>query len=267
MCNMELRTQSPIWALFLMLGLLSQVCQSVSVHFLDPKPLYVVRGETLVLRTEIDIRTKQAVPTVVWEHMPSDPKHPTRVKVAEYPGQAPNQRIFIEEQGAVLKITNFVHDDSGVYTINVTDHLGHIASAQHVVEEYLAVYHVSVMVNVSHTSLHCKEAWGTQPVFSWLHEQVKVDGSQGHVSADNSTLYITAHFCGKFTCVVSNKLGHSSATYTSEPCERKGNAGTVVVVCLFLLLIGAGALLFLLWRRRRQHRSRGERLREYDCPL
>ncbi|XP_062394578.1 uncharacterized protein si:dkeyp-97a10.2 [Sardina pilchardus] len=262
---MELKTQPVLWAFFLMLSLWSQVCRSVSVHFLDPKPLYVVQGQILALHTEIGITTKEAVPTVVWERVSPDAKHP--VKVAEYPGQAPDKRIFIEEQGAVLKITNFVHADSGVYTINVTDHLGRVASAQHIVEEYMAVHHVSVMVNVSHTSLHCKEAWGTQPVFSWMHEQAKVDGSHGRLSPDNSTLFVTARLCGLFTCVVSNRLGHSSATYTSEPCERKGNGGTVAVVCLFLLLIGAGALLFLLWRRRRQHRSRGERLREYDGPL
>ncbi|XP_012684620.2 peroxidasin-like protein isoform X1 [Clupea harengus] len=265
---MELKTQSSLWTCFLMLGLLSPLCQSVSVHFLSPKPLYVVQGDTLILRTEIDIRTKEVVPTVIWEYVPTHAKHPTRVKVAEYPEQSPSGRVTMEEQGAVLKITNFGPGDSGVYAINVTDHVGQVASAQHVVEEYLPVHHVSVMVNVSHTSLHCMEAWGTEPVFSWLHDNAKADGSLGQLSADNSTLYVTSRLCGQFTCVVRNKLGHCSASHNSEPCERKGIGGTVAVVCLFLLLISAGALLFLLWRRRQIYRTRGERLREaYDGPL
>ena len=118
---------------------MSPLCQSVSVHFLSPKPLYVVQGDTLILRTEIDIRTKEVVPTVIWEYVPTHAKHPTRVKVAEYPEQSPSGRVTMEEQGAVLKITNFGPGDSGVYAINVTDHVGQVASAQHVVEEYCKI--------------------------------------------------------------------------------------------------------------------------------
>lgn len=77
------------------------------------------------------------------------------------------------------------------------------------------VDHVSVMVNVSHSVLHCMEAWGTEPSFSWLHEKVAVTEKVGHVSADGATLIVSGTFCGHFTCVVSNKLGHSSATYTA----------------------------------------------------
>ncbi|KAL2084049.1 hypothetical protein ACEWY4_019567 [Coilia grayii] len=262
---MELKTWTLPWACFLMLALLSQPCRCVSVHFLNPKPLYVAKGETLILRTEIDIRTKEAVPTVTWERLANGGGPQRRAMVAEYPGQSSNRRVIMEEQGAVLKIYKFEHGDAGVYVINVTDHTGYVASAQHIVEEYLPVYHVSVMVNVSHTSLHCKEAWGTEPLFTWLHDQAKVDSSLGQLSADNTTLYVkTPHFCGLFTCMVSNRLGYSSATYTSEPCGRKGHGGTAAVVCLFLLLIFAGVLLFLLWRRQRVYMTRGERLRESD---
>lgn len=259
--------KSLLWTFFLIPSLLSQVCWSVSVHFLSSKPQYVAKGETLTLHAKIDIRTMEmVVREVVWIKVSNNPK--TSETVATYPGPVKKGRRYVEEQGATLKITNFVHADSGVYIINVTDHQGHSAAAQQAVEEYLAVYHVSVMVNVSHTSLHCREAWGTDPVFSWLHEKAKIDGSLGHLSDDNSTLYVTSPLCGHYTCMVSNRLGYSSATYVSDPCERKGNAGTVAVVCLFLLLIGAGALLFLLWRRRQMYKNRGERLREsYDGPL
>lgn len=87
-----------------------------------------------------------------------------------------------------------------------------------------AVHHVSVMVNVSHSSLHCMEAWGTEPVFRWFHEKAVVTEAVGRVSADGTSLYLNTALCGHFTCVVSNKLGHSSATYTAGRhecvCER-----------------------------------------------
>lgn len=75
---------------------------------------------------------------------------------------------------------------------------------------------MSVSINVSHASLLCGEAWGTEPRFSWFHERVAVTDAVGRVSGDGTTLFVTrTPFCGHFTCVVSNKLGHSAASYTA----------------------------------------------------
>lgn len=79
-----------------------------------------------------------------------------------------------------------------------------------------AVHHVSVSINVSHSSLVCGEAWGTEPRFSWLYERAAVDNTVGRVSNDGTTLHVTrTPFCGHFTCTVSNKLSYSSATYAA----------------------------------------------------
>ena len=88
------------------------------------------------------------------------------------------------------------------------------------------VHHVSVSINTSHSTLVCGEAWGTDPHFSWLHERAAITNSVGRVSKDGTTLLVTKiPICGHFTCMVSNELGHSSATYT---------AGTSVsLVCTF----------------------------------
>lgn len=84
-----------------------------------------------------------------------------------------------------------------------------------------AVHHVSVSINVSHSSLVCGEAWGTDPHFSWLYERVAITNTVGTVSKDGTTLFVTkTPFCGHFTCMVSNKLGYSSATYTAGTCGR-----------------------------------------------
>ena len=79
-----------------------------------------------------------------------------------------------------------------------------------------AVHHVSVSINVSHSSLICGEAWGTDPHFSWLYEWVAITNNVGSVSEDGTTLFVTkTPLCGHFTCMVSNKLGYSTATYTA----------------------------------------------------
>lgn len=99
--------------------------------------MYIVKGETLTLHAKIDIRTMEMIPTVMWKKVSTDPKHPGSEKVAEYPAEPKQKSRFqVEEQGAMLKITDFVPGDSGVYIINVTDHQGHSAVAQQVVEEY-----------------------------------------------------------------------------------------------------------------------------------
>lgn len=79
-----------------------------------------------------------------------------------------------------------------------------------------AVHHVSVSINVSHSLLVCNEAWGTDPRFSWRHESADITKAVGKVSNNGTILIITiSPLCGHFTCIVSNKLGHSSATYTA----------------------------------------------------
>lgn len=127
-----------------------------------------------------------------------------------------------------------------------------------------AVHHVSVSINVSHSSLICGEAWGTDPHFSWLYEKVAISQAVGTVSGDGTTLFVTMKpFCGHFTCIVSNKLGHSSASFSAAPCETEGRGTTAAVVCLVLLLLLVGGVLaFLLWRRHRQS-SRGQWLHEH----
>ena len=78
------------------------------------------------------------------------------------------------------------------------------------------VHHVSVSINVSHSLLVCGEAWGTDPRFSWLHERAAITKSVGTVSKDGTILRVAmAPICGHFTCMVSNKRSHSSATYTA----------------------------------------------------
>ncbi|XP_067267849.1 uncharacterized protein si:dkeyp-97a10.2 isoform X2 [Chanodichthys erythropterus] len=245
--------------------LLLHVCwlwsvQCLSVRFTNQQSVYVIEGQNLILEAQIELLEGERVAKVTWEH---SAKTSGKIStVAEFPHKVSDERVTMEKQGATLKIRDYQTRDGGVYTVTVTDQSGQRRSAQQTIQDYLEVHHVSVMVNVSHSVLHCMEAWGTEPSFSWLHEKVAVTEKVGHVSADGTSLIVSGTFCGHFTCVVSNKLGHSSATYTAEPCESTNRSTTAVVVFLLLLLLIASSLAFLMWRRHKHGQNRRERLRE-----
>ncbi|XP_057195343.1 uncharacterized protein si:dkeyp-97a10.2 isoform X2 [Triplophysa rosa] len=234
-------------------------CQGLSVRFKTHQASCVIKGQSFILRAQIDLLDGESLTRVTWDHAAKNSGK--NYTVAEFPRRTSDEKVTLEEQGAVLKIRGYQPADSGVYTITVINQAGQRRSAQQTVREYLAVNHVSVMVNVSHSVLHCMEAWGSEPTFTWLHEKVVVTEEVGRVSADGRSLHVSGTFCGHFTCVVSNKLGYSSATYTAEACEQDDRHTTAVVVCFLLLLaIIAARLAFMLWRR--HQRNRRQRLWE-----
>ncbi|AWO96139.1 Hypothetical protein SMAX5B_002566 [Scophthalmus maximus] len=241
----------------------------MSVHILNEEPVHVIPGSGLVLRARIEQGPLEEVSVVTWEREPETGIAPTSVTLATCPGESlecagttPNVRANVGQQETSLQIDGYSGADGGVYAVTVTDHTGATTTAHCIVREYEAVHHVSVSINVSHSSLVCGEAWGTEPHFSWLHERAAIATAVGKVSKDGTTLLVTmTPICGHFTCMVSNKLGYSSATYTAAPCEAEGGGTTAAVVCLALLLLFGGLLAFLLWRRHR-HNNRGGSLHE-----
>ncbi|XP_019724759.1 uncharacterized protein LOC109515426 isoform X1 [Hippocampus comes] len=247
----------------------------VSVHMPNEGPMYVIPGAALVLRAHIQYGSPDELMGVTWEREPESGAPGGRAALATCPGGGapqpvqcasthPNVRASVEQQTSILHVGHYAKADAGVYAVSVTGKAGESRTARVIVREYEAVHHVTVSINVSHSSLVCGEAWGTEPQFSWLHERDAVTSSVGRVSPDGATLVVTkVPICGHFTCVVSNKLGYSSATYTAAPCEPSGISGsTVAIVCLVVLQVLGGGLVFLLWRRYR-NRHRGDRLREH----
>ncbi|XP_071325406.1 uncharacterized protein [Trachinotus anak] len=257
------------WRVALLLLLMPCGLQCMSVHILNEQPVHVIPGSSLVLKARIEHGPLEEVSMVTWEREPETGLAPTRVTLASCPGKGfkcagtrPNVHVNMQQQETTLEINGYSRADGGVYTVTVTDHKGAKTPAQCIVREYEEVHHVSVSINVSHSSLVCGEAWGTDPRFSWLHERVAITKTIGTISKDGTTLFVTmTPICGHFTCMVSNKLGHSSATYTAAPCETEGRGTTAAVACFILLLLFGGMLAFLLWWKRR-HNYRRERLHE-----
>ncbi|KAM6935389.1 uncharacterized protein PEZ65_005750 isoform 1-T2 [Lycodopsis pacificus] len=259
------------WKVALLLLLLPRGLRCMSVHILNEEPVHVMPDSSLVLKARIEHGPLEEVSAVTWEREPETGMAPERVTLASCPGTGrqcagtrPNVQVNVEQRETTLQMNGYSGAESGVYAVTVTDHRGAKTTAHCIVRNYEAVHHVSVSVNVSHSSLVCGEAWGTEPRFSWFHERVAITNTVGRVSRDGTTLSVTTTpICGHFTCTVSNKLGHSSATYTAAPCGTEGRKTTAAVLCpVLLLLLFGGVLAFLLWRRHR-HSNRGERLHEH----
>ncbi|XP_074508630.1 uncharacterized protein LOC141778337 isoform X2 [Sebastes fasciatus] len=258
------------WRVALLLLLMPYGLQCMSVHILNEEPVHVMPESSLVLKARIEHGPLEEVSVVTWEWEAETGITPERVILATCPGRGlecagtrPNVHANVEQQETTLQINGYSRAESGVFAVTVTDHRGAETTAHCIVREYEAVHHVSVSINVSHSSLVCGEAWGTDPHFGWFHERVAITKTVGRVSKNGTTLLVTkTPICGHFTCVVSNKLGHSSATYTAAPCETDGSGTTAAVLCPVLLLLFGGVVAFLLWRRHR-HSNRGERLHEH----
>ncbi|KAM9798180.1 uncharacterized protein ACB057_009227 [Neosynchiropus ocellatus] len=248
----------------------------VSVHIFNDGPVYVIPGSTLLLRARVEHGPLEELSEITWERETESGTGPGKVTLATCPrpasactGTKPNVRASVKQQELTLQISGYSSEDGGVYAVTVKDRTGATTTAHCIVREYEEVHHVTVSLNATHSWLICGEAWGTEPSFSWLHERVAVTNTVGEVSKDGSVLVVTmAPLCGHFTCLVSNKRGYSSATYTAGPCEKEGFGMTAVVACLVVLVLLLGsALAILLWRRRRRS-SRGERLHEHlDDPI
>nr|XP_040022186.1 uncharacterized protein si:dkeyp-97a10.2 [Gasterosteus aculeatus aculeatus]XP_040022187.1 uncharacterized protein si:dkeyp-97a10.2 [Gasterosteus aculeatus aculeatus] len=260
------------WKAALLILSLPRGLRCMSVHILNEEPVHVMPDSSLVLRARIEHGPLEEVSAVTWEREPESGVGHDRVTLARCPagglecaGTRPSVRVRVDPRETTLQMDGYSGAESGVYAVTVTDHKGAETTARCVVRSYEAVHHVSVSINVSHASLLCGEAWGTEPRFSWFHERVAVTDAVGRVSGDGTTLFVTrTPFCGHFTCVVSNKLGHSAASYTAAPCRTEGRGPTAAVLCpvLLLLLLFGGGLAFLLWRRHK-HSYRGERLQDH----
>ncbi|XP_033837081.1 uncharacterized protein si:dkeyp-97a10.2 [Periophthalmus magnuspinnatus] len=261
------------WRVASLLLLIPCTCNSLNVRILNEGPVHVIPGSNLLLRAHIESSTQDKVSMVTWERETETGPTPNRRVLATCPGSSqspcagtlPNVLANMGKEESTLQISGYQPADGGDYIVTVTHQNGNKTSARCIVREYEAVHHVSVSINVSHSVLVCGEAWGTEPHFSWLYNRRALTQTVGQVSPDGTRLYITQRpICGCFTCMVQNKLGYATATYTAGNCDPEDHSGTIAaVVCVLLLFICGGLLGLLLWRRHQRNSITRERLHEH----
>nr|XP_023668782.1 T-lymphocyte surface antigen Ly-9-like [Paramormyrops kingsleyae] len=252
---------NPTWTKLLLLALLSPQCLCLTVYIQTRQPLHVIPGSSLVLKAQISKKTGEQMTKVMWERDAENRAGLAKVLVAVFPGQNADPRMSVDDGGATLIVKDFRVEDCGVYTISVMNQTNVLHSASCLVREYKAVSQVSTSINTSHPSLHC-EASGTDPHFSWLHEEQTVPREMGYLSADSRMLYLSSEPCGHFTCVVSNSIGKDSASFMAEPCKRHRSSTPAVTISLTVLLSSVGIFTYYMWRRRSRLSIRAERLHE-----
>lgn len=109
-------------------------CQGLSVHFKTQQPLNIIKGQSFNLKAQIDLLDGESLTRVTWDHTAKNSGK--NLTVAEFPRRTSNEKVTLEEQGAVLKIRDYQPADSGVYTITVLNQAGQRRSAQQTVREY-----------------------------------------------------------------------------------------------------------------------------------
>ncbi|XP_055020163.1 uncharacterized protein si:dkeyp-97a10.2 isoform X2 [Boleophthalmus pectinirostris] len=229
-------------------------------------------GSDLLLRAHIEASPQDQFSRVTWERETENGPTPKKLVLATCPrssqspcaGTRPNVLAKLGEKESTLQISGYMSADGGDYIVTITQKNGNKTSARCIVREYEAVHHVSVSINVSHSVLVCGEAWGTEPRFSWLYNRKAVTQSVGQVSQDGTQLRITQNpICGVFTCMVQNKLGYATATYTADDCETEDHTGTIAAVLCVLLLLICGGLALVYWGRHWRNNNTRERLHEH----
>lgn len=95
------------------------------MQFPSREPLYIELGRTLVLEAELRLQPNEKIILRTWERINKQGE----VRVAEG-DNTNNHRIFVERNGASLRIEDFQDGDYGSYKITVTASDGSQTSAE-----------------------------------------------------------------------------------------------------------------------------------------
>ncbi|XP_043973267.1 uncharacterized protein si:dkeyp-97a10.2 isoform X2 [Gambusia affinis] len=169
------------WKVLPLLLLLPGRFWCMSVHILNEQPVHVIPGSKLVLTAQIEKNLREEISMITWTREPETGHDRTKVTLATCPAKSPkcasgrpDVHVSLKQQETTLEMNRYSTEDSGEYSVTVTDHSGANTTGRCIVREYEAVHHVSISINVSHSLLICHEAWGTDPSFIWLHERAAI---------------------------------------------------------------------------------------------
>lgn len=115
----------------------------MSVRVLNEEPVHVIPGTALLLKAGMEHGPLEDITMVTWEREAEAGASPQRVTLATCPGgrskcssSRSNVQVSVEEQETTLQVMGYGAEDSGVYTVTITDQRGAEISAQCVVRTY-----------------------------------------------------------------------------------------------------------------------------------
>lgn len=115
----------------------------MSVRIVNEEPVQVIPGSALLLKARVEHGPLEDIAMVTWEREPETGVSPGRVTLATCPGRRAecsgsrsNVLVKVEQQDTSLQIIGYSAEDSGVYTVTITDHRGASVSAQCIVRTY-----------------------------------------------------------------------------------------------------------------------------------
>ncbi|XP_043116300.1 uncharacterized protein LOC122360056 [Puntigrus tetrazona] len=184
---------------------------AISVRFKTGRPLYVALGQTLVLEAVFEKDAGDKVDMVTWD----------RERGRDNIRLSHGNRVSLEKEEALLRVTDVAEEDFALYKITVTDSNGYQK------QDSIEVRKIVQPLKASLTRvLEClvddqgMTQWDS-PRFSWLVDGVTVT-NQTALLADGSRLDISAVKGVNYTCIITSSLGTVTARYQipqeSQPC-------------------------------------------------
>ncbi|XP_046733474.1 uncharacterized protein LOC124403770 isoform X2 [Silurus meridionalis] len=216
---------------------------SVIVKFPNKKPLYVALNKTLVLEADFQLQQSEKVLLQTWERKNRDGE----IRVAES-GRGNNERISVEKNGALLKITGVTESDYGVYKFTVTVNNGDQVSDSREVLKIINPPNASLYMQCSIPSV---DAQWDKPAFLWQVNGITIANRNEEISADGSMLHLMK-LDQNYTCITDSSQGTSKVEVriNEQQCPTC-HVSTVVVFAVFEFIIIC-LLGFCLYKRHRK---------------
>lgn len=111
------------------------------VHITNEQPVHVIPGSRLDLKAWIKMDPRDEISMVTWERAPKTGFKPVTLATCsgsslKCVGARPNVDANTEQQETTLHINGYGREDSGEYSVTVTDGTGASSTARCIVREY-----------------------------------------------------------------------------------------------------------------------------------
>ncbi|XP_016341280.1 uncharacterized protein LOC107688196 [Sinocyclocheilus anshuiensis] len=196
---------------------------AISVRFKTGRLLNVALGQTLVLEAIFEKDPDDKIDMVTWDRKRG--RDNVRLSHAN--------RISLEKEDALLRVTDVAEGDFAIYKVTVTDSNGYQQYDSIEVRKIVEPLKASIArVLECVVDNHGMTQWDS-PQFSWLVDGVTVT-NQTALLADGSRLDISEVKGVNFTCIIKSSLGTVTTHYQipEESCESQPCCAALIAVAV-----------------------------------